>query len=522
MADRCSTTPATDWLAHHARVAPDRIALTDAATGDDVSYGAWNDRVNRTARLLARRGVTRGDRVAVLARRRVDALDVWLACGKMGAVAQMLNVRLTASELAEQLAPSPKLLVHGDEEPAWASLDAPRVTLAELRSARASEPPSFESAAVGPDDPWVICYTGGSTGAPRGAVLTHGSIQANAVATVDGWGIRADDSTVLTAPLFHVGGLLVLTAPLLLVGGRSIVCDRFDAGEVIDLIAGARVTTFFGVPTMHASLCRHSRFATSDLSSLRFVVSGGAPCPESVVDAMRARGVPFREGYGLTEAGPNNFFVPDSELDALRCRVGYPLPGVEARIVGPGDAPLAPGVPGELCLRGAHLFAGYLAARIDNVHDGWLRTGDLAVVDARGAFSIVGRLKDVIFCGGENVYPAEVEGVLAAHSEVAEVCVIPLRDARLGEVGRAVVVPQPSAETFPTAELLAFARMRLARFKVPRDIVVAEALPRTSTGKVDRRAVLAAFGTESRLLPESQNHGAAHEHEPFPLPNDAV
>lgn len=494
MADRCSTTPATDWLAHHARVSPGHIALTDAATGEDISYASWNERVNRTANLLARRGVTRGDRVAVLARRRVDALDVWLACGKMGAVAQMLNVRLTISELAAQLTPSPRLVVHGDDEPAWASLDVRRLSLAELRDARASEVASFESAAVGPNAPWVVCYTGGSTGAPRGAVLTHGSIHANAIATVEGWGIRRNDSTVLTAPLFHVGGLLVLTAPLLLVGGRSIVCDRFDAGDVLDLIVGARVTTFFGVPTMHASLCRHSRFAASDLSSLRFVVSGGAPCPASVVDAMRARGVPFREGYGLTEAGPNNFFVPDGELDALRCRVGYPLPGVEARIVGPDDVPLAPGVPGELCLRGAHLFAGYLEASADNVQDGWLRTGDLAVVDARGAFSIVGRLKDVIFCGGENVYPAEVEGVLAGHSEVAEVCVIPVRDARLGEVGRAVVVPQPGAVDV-RGGLLAYARTRLARFKVPRDIVLADALPRTATGKVDRGAVVATFGS---------------------------
>jgi fatty-acyl-CoA synthase len=494
-----------DWLAVRARKTPNRIALTDAATGENVTYRAWNARVNQTARWLRGLGIAKGDRVAVLARGRLGVLDLFFACGKLGAIAQMLNVRLTASELATLLGRAPPRLLVFDEELASAprlGSHADKLVSTDAMMARDRESPEWlESTRVSADDPWVICYTGGSTGTSKGAVLTYGNIHANAFGTVASWGLSADDVAVLNAPLFHVGGLFVLTTPLVFAGGRSIVCDRFDAGQVLSLVECDGVTVLFGVPTMHLALCCHSRFATTDLSRLKLVVSGGAPCPATVADRMFARGVPFRQGYGLTEAGPNNFWISNDEARNKRTSVGYPLVGVEAMIVDERGHRVAAGVPGELALRGAHVFAGYWGDEAETTRafqDGWLRTGDLAIIDEDGAYAIVGRLKDVIISGGEKIYPSEIESVLSLHPDVMEVCVIGVSDSRLGEVVRAVVVSR-SAASQVRADLLAFARSRLARFKVPRDVVHTHALPRTPTGKLDRRSIADAFGTRKTV-----------------------
>jgi fatty-acyl-CoA synthase len=340
-----------------------------------------------------------------------------------------------------------------------------------------------------PEHPWVLCYTGGSTGTPKAAILTHRSITANAANTVVSWGLTAQDTALLNAPLFHTGGLNVFTTPLVYVGGTTVLCRSFQVEQVLELIHRGAVSLVFGVPTMFIDMQRHPRFDSVDFSRLKLLISGGAPCPQPVFERFFARGVDFKTGYGLTEAGPNNFWLPPAQVRLKPGSVGVPLFHVEARLEGDGEV-------GELLLRGPHLCAGSWRRPEESerlLAGGWLHTGDLARRDADGCFFIVGRSKDLIISGGENIYPSEVESVLAAHPEVAEVAVIGVPDARWGEVPRALVVPRPGAQ-LTEATLLAFCQGRLARYKHPRSVRLLEALPRTSAGKVDRRSLAAQHG----------------------------
>ncbi|RKI71495.1 long-chain fatty acid--CoA ligase [Corallococcus sp. AB049A] len=489
-----------DWLARRALLAPERTALVDSLRGGRrISWAEWNDSAHRTALLLRGLGVGVGDRVSVLALNCVETLDLVFACAKLGAVLQPLNWRLGTEELHGLLSDvAPAVVLFGSEFRAQADALRPRlpaqwVSLTEplfcSRETLTGDLPSIELEA---DAPWVLCSTGGSTGLPKSAVLTHGSLTANAVNTVVSWGLTQEDVALLNAPLFHTGGLNVFTLPLVFVGGASVVCRAFDVAQCFDLIDSGDVNLVFGVPTMFIEMQRHPRFDAVDFRRLKLLISGGAPCPAPVFERFFARGIAFRTGYGLTEGGPNNFFLPDAVMRSHAGFVGVPLFQVEARI----DGEQRPGDVGELLLRGPHLCAGYWRRPEETARtfaDGWLHTGDLASRDARGFFRIEGRAKDLIISGGENIHPSEVESVLAGHPDVAEVAVIGVPDPKWGEVPRALVVPRPCAA--PTLEaLVAFCSGRLARYKLPRTLRLLEALPRTPAGKVDRRGLARLHG----------------------------
>ncbi|RKG97545.1 acyl-CoA synthetase [Corallococcus carmarthensis] len=494
-----------DWLARRASLAPERTALVDSLRGGRrISWAEWNDSAHRTALLLRDLGVGLGDRVAVLAYNGVETLDLVFACAKLGAVLQPLNWRLGVEELHGLLSDvAPRVVCFGPEfrpqvDALRSRLLAHWVPFADplpgercfaSRDDLSGDLPSVELEA---DSPWVLCSTGGSTGLPKSAVLTHGSLTANAVNTVVSWGLTQDDVALLNAPLFHTGGLNVFTLPLVYVGGASVVCRAFDVDQCFDLIDSGSVSLVFGVPTMFIEMQRHPRFDAVDFSRLKLLISGGAPCPAPVFERFFSRGIPFRTGYGLTEAGPNNFFLPDAAMRSHAGSVGVPLFHVEARI----DGEQRPGDVGELLLRGPHLCAGYWRRPEETARtfvEGWLRTGDLASRDAQGFFRIEGRAKDLIISGGENIHPSEVESVLAGHPDVAEVAVIGVPDPKWGEVPRALIVPRPGAA--PTLEaLVAFCSGRLARYKLPRTLRLLDVLPRTSAGKVDRRGLARMHG----------------------------
>jgi fatty-acyl-CoA synthase len=496
-----------DWLGRRELLTPSKVALIDAARGyAPITYRDWNRAANRTAHLLRALGVSKGDRVAVLAQNCVAYLDLWFACGKLGAIMQTLNWRLTTHELAALVFDAaPTVFVYGPEyaghtltirEQApvvahYVALESATCTVADDRSfdERAqlpdTPPPPVE---LTYDDPWTICYTGGTTGLPKGAILTHGNITWNAINTVMSWGLMPDDVTILNAPLFHTGGLNVFTAPLVQIGGTSIVCRAFDTDQVFDLIRDAGVTIYFGVPTMFTAMQQHPRWETADFSRLRMLLSGGAPCPLPIFQRFWERGVDFKTGYGLTEAGPNTFWLPPADVRRKPGAVGFPLLHIDVMIVDAAGRTCETGEVGELLVRGPHVCAGYWNRPEETARaivDGWLHTGDLACRDAEGYYTIVGRLKDVIISGGENIYPAEVESVLAAHPAVLEVALIGAPDPKWGEVPWAVVVPRPG-QTLDLEALFAFAGKRLARFKLPKRIVTVSELPRTGAGKIDK------------------------------------
>ncbi len=353
------------------------------------------------------------------------------------------------------------------------------------------------------DDPWAICYTGGTTGVPKGAVLTHGNVAANSVNTVMSWGLRPDDRTILNSPLFHTGGLNVFTAPLVHIGGTSIVCRGFDVEQVFDLIRDAGVTIWFGVPTMFLAMQQHPRWAEADFSRLHLMMSGGAPCPMPIFERFWERGVDFKTGYGLTEAGPNTFWLPPADTHRKPGAVGKPLFHVEVKAVDASGQECPPGEAGELLIRGPHVCAGYWNRPAESaaaIVDGWLHTGDLAIRDEEGYYRIVGRSKDMIISGGENIYPAEVENVLAGHPGVAGVALIGVPDPQWGEVGRAIVVRVPGSAV-SGEELQEFARARLARYKVPKSVVFVDALPLTGPGKIDKVRLREAYGDDAAATP---------------------
>lgn len=500
----------SDWLARRALLSPTRPAIVDYAAGalDDAApsgprtldYATLERETNRVAWWLREQGIGQHDRVAILAKNRLEVLLLFFACGKLGAVMQALNWRLTAGELRvliERERPKLALVEQGLpplEGVACVDLDGP--AFARVQAQPSHSPPAVE---FGLEQPWVLCYTGGTTGVAKAAILTHGTITWNAINTVSSWALSADDVALLDAPLFHTGGLNVFTTPLVHAGGCSILCREFDVERRLRLLREHPVTCLFGVPAMFQAMLAHAEFEHTPLERLRIVISGGAPCPMPVFERMWARGVAFKTGYGLTEAGPNNFWLPDARVRDKPGAVGWPLLHVDIAIVGEAGRRCEAGEVGELWIRGPHVSPGYAGepeATAKTFVAGWLHTGDLAHADAEGCVTIVGRSKDMLISGGENVYPAEVESAIAGHAAVVECALIGVPDERWGEVGRAIVVLAPG-RTLALAELHAFLADKLARYKLPKSLVVVDALPRTAAGKLDKRALVAAHGGEA-------------------------
>ncbi|MCK6510375.1 long-chain fatty acid--CoA ligase [Myxococcota bacterium] len=505
-----------DWLRKRAQLSPEKTALIDQATGRQVSYRAWDQQVQRLALSLQKTlGVGKGDRVAILAMNCIEYLDVFFACGRLGAILQNLNWRLQVRELDALIAECrPVALIYGEEfGDAVRSLQGSRAEvgtwIALTKAIRSQDPllsvseamderESLLPVSIAPDDPWLICYTGGTTGLPKGATLTHGNILANAINTIISWELDAHDVAILNAPLFHVGGLNVFTTPLVYAGGTSIVCKGFEVGMVFDLVRDQGVTVFFGVPTMFILMQEDPRWKAADFSGTKFVISGGAPCPLPVFERFWEKGVHFKTGYGLTEAGPNNFWLPKEDIERKPGAVGFPLMHVEIKVIDEDGSRVGADEVGELCLRGPHVMAGYWQrpeASAEVLREGWLHTGDLVRVDAEGYVSIVGRLKDMYISGGENVYPAEIESVLHEAEGVAEAAVVGVADARWGEVGLALIRREEGAGC-TEQDILRYAQAHLARYKIPRYVVFSEALPKTSAGKLDKKAIKARFDHE--------------------------
>ncbi|MCD0449758.1 AMP-binding protein [Actinocorallia sp. API 0066] len=471
------------WLRRRAERGGARVAVL-VPDGGAVTYAALFDRATRMARLLERDGVGKGDRVAYLGPNEPGFLVALGAAGLLGAVFVPLNTLLSGREIAHQVADcGARVLLHS------ASVPPPPVALpvrevggpdGERELARASAEPV--TTAVAADDPCLILYTSGTTGQPKGAVLTHGNVLANCLNAWADLDLTGTETALVTAPMFHAAALGMLALPVLLKGGTCLLTPSFDAGRALDLIGARRVTSLFAVPTMLERMAEHPAWADADLTSLRTLLCGGAPVPEKLLARYAERGVAVREGYGLTEAAPGVLvdggtgagLVPHLYTDVRLA----PLPG-------------APPETGELLVRGPQVMAGYWGRPADTeaaFTDGWLRTGDIARRLPDGSYRIVDRLKEVIISGGENIYPAEVERALLAVPGVAECAVIGVPDARWGEVGRAVLVAAPGAALDPEAVLAAL-RGRLATFKIPRSAVVVTDLPHTRTGKVHRRAV---------------------------------
>ena len=498
-----------DLLGERARLTPDREALLYVPTGERFTYAGLDARARAWARVWREAlGLQRDDRIAILADNRVEILDAFFAAPKAGSILVPLGTRLTPHELAGILEDAaPAAFVYGGEHAEtvkalrglvsiryWIALDEKVIgsdlTLAELdlSSPWIPEP-------RGPEDLHCLLYTSGTTGRPKGVMIPHRMIVWNGYNTVVGWQLRADDVSPIFTPLYHAGGLAAFLTPIFTIGGRIVLHRGFDAAEVWRVIEQERCTVVLGVPTIYKMLLEASELETTDLSSMRWLISGGAPLPAYLIEAYQQRGLTFKQGYGLTEVGVNCFAMTVEESIAHAGSIGKPLMFTEARLIDDQGEEAPVGEVGELLLRGPHVCRGYwnnpeaTAAALDA--DGWFHTGDLARRDAEGFHTIAGRKKDMIISGGVNVYPAEIEGELLQHPAVRDAAVVGVPHPTWGEVGIAFVVPDGSPVS--PEELAAFLGERLAKYKVPKEFVFTESLPRTPYGKVVKGELRQAY-----------------------------
>lgn len=490
-----------EWLTRRAARVPRQPALT--CDGITWTYAELIERIERMSAVLAGGGVTQGERVGYLGFNDPMLVVVMWAAARLGAICVPLNFRLSGPELAFVIDDAGiHTFVVGEEH--IAVIDSVRGQLNCARFIhRGTGAPGWESAqalmaelphvvppavAVRADDIAVIMYTSGTTGHPKGAMLTHGNFWANNLNETMLWDMVSTDVTLNFAPMFHVGGLLCGSMTTLFMGGHLVLQRGFDAAAVMKAVEQYRVTVSFGVPAMMLFISQHPDFVEADLSSLRLIAVGGAPMPEPLLRLYAARDVPVHQGYGMTEtASMITFLSPDRATDKLGSS-GTPPLLTEIKLIDPFGEPITqPGITGEVCVRGANVMTGYWrrpeATAAAFTPDGWFRSGDVGYCDAEGFLFICDRLKDMVISGGENIYPAEVESVLYDHPDVAEVAVIGAPDERWGERVVAVVAVRPG-RTITLEGLQAFAETRLARYKLPRELRLIDALPRNPTGKV--------------------------------------
>jgi fatty-acyl-CoA synthase len=489
------------WPARRARMAPHRPAWS--FEGRTATYGELDERVRRLAHGLRALGVAPGDRVAYLGVNHPALLETLFATGAAGGIAVLVNARLAVPEVEHILTDAGvRVVVHGAEHAGHVAALGPR--LPAVRYWVAVEGPGEDPAGsayegllraspadeldepVGLDDPCALMYTSGTTGQPKGAVISHGNMTWNNYNQLISVDLRPDERTLAVAPLFHLGGLNLTVTPTTMRGGLVHVLRAFDPGVVLATLARERITSVFAVPAMLEAMQVHPDFATTDLSHLRTLLAGGAPLTRTTLDTWLDRGVVLQQGYGMTEASPSGLLLDAEDARRKVGSAGRMSFFTDVRVVGGDGRPAAAGEVGEVVLQGPNLMTGYWNrpdATAAAFVDGWFHSGDAATVDEEGYVFISGRYKDMYISGGENVYPAEVENVLVSLPGVRDAAVLGVPDERWGESGVAVVVAAPGAEIDADAVVAAL-RERLAAYTVPKRVVVADELPRTASGKV--------------------------------------
>ncbi|MHA2044312.1 MAG: acyl-CoA synthetase [Candidatus Thorarchaeota archaeon] len=495
-----------DWTGRRALLTPNKEAIVDNIQNKRYTFQDMEKRANQVARVLLDSGVQKGDRVGVYSKNRFDFLDILFACGKIGAILTPFNIRLTTPEteyLLKKTNPSmvfydpslgsqfneirsllekSQVVVMGDK---MIDTDPDIHSLMTRQSSSAVERLSLTM-----DDPYFIVFTGGTTGRPKGAVLSHGLVFWNSVNTIVSWGLRPDDIQPLLFPLFHTGGLNVLLMPFYHLGASSIIMGDFVSEKTLRVIEDERCTIVVGVPTIFNMISQSPSFKKTSFEHVRVFISGGAPCPVAIMEKYWERGKILKMGYGLTEVGPNNFHLPDDAVKERPTSVGFPTFHCETMIVDDDNNSVDDGEAGELLLRGPHTFSGYWEEPEETAKviesDGWVHTGDLVMRDKEGFYYIVGRKKDMFISGGENVFPAEIEEILYKHPQISESAVIGVPDEKWGEAGKAFIVLK-SGESLTEDEIRKHFDGKLARFKIPKFYEFREDLPKSAAGKILKR-----------------------------------
>ncbi|MEO1415240.1 MAG: long-chain fatty acid--CoA ligase [Bacteroidota bacterium] len=491
-----------DWVERWASYRPEKVALKDGATGEVFTYGALNQLANHLAHIITGEWkLTAGDRIGLLAENNLTFVVLFVAAQKTGVILIPMNWRLSPHEIDYLIQDSqPKVCVVQARFHERLKQDAPHYQKVEhlVEWEQLTEDLKTSDAVVyqptynlKEDDPIFILYTSGTTGFPKGALYTHRMLFWNSVNTALRLDLTSQDVTLNVMPLFHTGGWNVLLTPFLHRGATTLMLPSFEPDRVLKTLEQEGVTIFMGVPTMLKMIADHPSFDQTDLEKLRYMIVGGEPMPIPLIEVWEKKGIPIRQGYGMTEAGPNLTSLHHSDAIRKKGSIGKPNFYVHTRILDESGVEAQANETGELLIKGPMVTPGYWRnseATKRALEDGWLHTGDLVRQDEEGYLYVVDRIKNMFISGGENVYPAEVERILGQMEGIKEVAVIPTPHEKWGEVGKAFIVLEQGI-TFSESATLAHCRTYLAKFKVPQSFVCLEELPKNGTGKIDRVAL---------------------------------
>ncbi|MET8359546.1 long-chain fatty acid--CoA ligase [Micromonospora sp. NPDC005171] len=499
------------WLAKRRLKSPDQVAIIH---GDRslMTYRQFADAADRVSAVLRERGVGAGDSVAYLGENSPELLQVMFGAAQVGAVFVPVNTRLAAPEIGYVLADcAARVLIHDPDfaVPVASAAAAARTPYVIVNGEGTADRPGLaqltRAAVAGFTDhadtahqhPAAIVYTSGTTGRAKGAVLTHGNLTWVALNCVVDYDVVSTDVALMISPLFHVASLGMGALPVILKGATMVIERGFEPGRALALIERHRVTMLSGVPTTYQLLADHPAWASTDLSTLTKLTCGGSAVSARILNAYEARGLSFSQGYGMTEAAPGATALPPTMTRVKQGSVGLPHFFTDVRITDAAGAVLPAGAVGEIEVAGPNVFPGYHglpeATAEAFTADGWFRSGDLGHLDADGYLYISGRLKDMIISGGENIYPLELEQLLTEVDGVTSAAVIGVPDERWGEVPWAIVTVREGVSV-DTASVRACLDGRIARYKLPKNVVIVDELPRTASGKVRKADLRTRFG----------------------------
>lgn len=493
----------TDWLNKWAKYTPNRMFLREHQRDIQWSYYEFNERTNALATfLIDQYKINKGDRIAIYSKNKSEHVILFLACIKIGAMLVPLNFRLMPRELDILINDAEPKLFFYDEEfsshiPKLSSLkkvslvnpltEITRFLTEDNINSEFSQKDIFTE-----DDPVMILYTAGTTGLSKGVIITHKMLFWNSINTGLRLDLHSGDHTQSFAPFFHTGGWNVLFTPFLHHGASHTLLTQFDADLILQLMEKEKATILFGVPTMLQMMADSPYFDKVDLSSVRYAIVGGAPMPIPLINIWHKKGVFIRQGFGLTEVGPNCFSLHQDDAIRKKGSIGFPNFYIDAKIMRDGNTECKVNEVGELWLKSPVVTPGYWRnekATNESITDGWFHTGDLVKQDEEGYFYVVDRKKNMFISGGENVFPAEIESFLYTNEKIKEVAVIGVDDEKWGEVGKAYIVLKENLSADEN-EIIDFCKGNLAKYKIPKYIEFLEELPKSEAGKIDKKKLL--------------------------------
>jgi len=484
-----------DWVQKWSIYSPDKVGLKEIETGRELTYKRWDQQANQLAYYLKdTHQIKKGDRIGILSENVLELYILFAVAQKMGCILVPMNYRLAAAEITYLIQDAEPTLLFVENQFRSKVEDLVGIELESMEALRLycdgisqEDGPSFPVEKVDEDDPIFILYTSGTTGFPKGAMYTHKMLFWNSINTAMSLIINSDSRTINCLPPFHTAGWNVLTTPLIHHGGYTCLLKKFDSETVLGLIESEQATIFMAVPTVLGMMADLPTFEEVDLSSLLYIIVGGEPMPIPLIERYHQKDIPIRQGYGMTEVGPNLTSLHQSDAIRKKGSIGRSNFYVQTKVVNSEGLEVPAGASGELLLKGPMVTPGYWnkpEASAKAIVDGWFHTGDMVIKDEDDYFYVVDRIKNMYISGGENVYPAEVERVMGTYPSIREVAVIGVPDEKWGEVGAAFVVLGSDETTIPDIRI--FCQSKLAKFKVPKYFHIVAELPKNDTGKLDR------------------------------------